>query len=92
MYFPIVALALAATQISAAVIPMIDLPALVRSAELAEPKTRAVSSESSATSDGAKSIEFTQCDAASNVSAITISPCTGGSGTLDSPCEFSYPK
>ena len=91
MYFPLVALALAATQISAAAIPMLDLANLVRAAESAEPATRAVSPSTSAPS-GATSIEFTQCDAASDVSAITISPCTGGSGTLDSPCEFSYPK
>jgi hypothetical protein len=90
MQFPLFALALAATQISAAYIPMLDLAALVKSAEQAEPRTTAVTPES--TSGGATSIEFTQCDAASDVSAITISPCTGGDGTLDSPCEFSYGK
>ena len=38
-------------------------------------------------SDAAQ-IEFTKCPSVGNVSEITIEPCTGGNGSLDSPCEF----
>lgn len=82
------ALALAATHATAATIPMLDIASLVAAAESSQPKATSPPS----VRDGATSIEFTQCDAASNVSAITISPCMGGNGTLDSPCEFSFPK
>ncbi|KAK1922395.1 hypothetical protein DB88DRAFT_441538 [Papiliotrema laurentii] len=61
---------------------MLNIPELVSAAAHAEPVSHA-------TVTGTE-IEFEQCDSVGKVSKVTIEPCQGGNGTLESPCEFHY--
>lgn len=63
-------------------LPMLNIPELVSAAAHAEPVSHA-------TVTGTE-IEFEQCDSVGKVSKVTIEPCQGGNGTLESPCEFHY--
>jgi len=92
---PMLALLGSTVTFAAPAIPFQNFGALVNSARIAEASagvsTMTTSSESGVgVGAGATEIEFTQCPSMGNVSQITVEPCQGGNGTLESPCEFHF--
>ena len=89
MYTNLLTLLLAVPALAAPAVPFQNIGALVNSARIALAPT-ATGLSSSHSSSGATAIEFDKCPSVGDVSNVTISPCQGGNGTMDSPCEFHF--